>query len=129
MLNKDRVKERFETLKIESRKRLEELRSESKERLEELKVEGSQLADKVRDIINEGKARKVTIRKGDRILAEFPLVVGIGGAAAAVIMSSTLAAVAAIGALVSDVTVVVHRDTPQHSDEDAQMVEFTEVDE
>ena len=80
--------------------------------LEEIKVEGRQLIEKVRDIIEEGNARRVTIKKDDRVLLEFPLSVGFGGATAAVILSPTLAAVGALAALVTDVKVIVERDTP-----------------
>lgn len=79
--------------------------------LEEIKVEGRQLIEKVRDIIEEGNARRVTIKKDDRVLLEFPLSVGFGGATAAVILSPTLAAVGALAALVTDVKVIVERET------------------
>ena len=125
MLNKDEVKKRLAALKAGGKERLDDFRTESKERLDELKVEGSDLAGRVREIIQEGTARKITIRKGDRVLAEFPLVVGVGGAAAVVMLSSTLAAVAAIGTLVSSVEVIVHRrsDKPVK----AKTVEYEEI--
>jgi hypothetical protein len=129
MLNKDQVKKRLDALKAEGKERFEELRTEGKERFEELKVEGSGLAGKVRDIIDEGKARKITIKKGDRVLAEFPLAVGVGGAAAAVLLAPTLAAVGAIGTLVSDVEVVIHRDPDPGHGEEVRTVEYSEVDE
>ena len=122
-------KERFDSLKSESKERFNEFRSESKERLEELKVEGDQLAGKVREIIQEGKARKIIIKKGERVLAEFPLIVGVGGTTAAVVLAPTLAAVAAIGALVSDVSVVIHRHDSDANGEEVREVSFTEIDE
>jgi hypothetical protein len=77
--------------------------------LEEIKVKGSQLVDKVRELIHEGNARRVTIRKDGRILLEFPLSVGVGGATAAIMFTPVLAAVGALAALVSDVDVEVER--------------------
>ena len=80
------------------------------ERFEEIKLEGSQLVDKVKELANEGKTRRVTIIKDGRTLADFPLYLGLGGSVAAVWLMPTLAAVGAIAALVTDVTVRIERD-------------------
>lgn len=77
--------------------------------IEKLKVEGGQLVDKIKELINDSSARRVTIRKDDKTMLEVPLVVGVGGAAAAVIFAPVLAAVGAFAALVSDVDVIVER--------------------
>ncbi len=77
---------------------------------EEVKVKGNQLVDKVKEIIEEGNARKVSIRKDGRTLIEVPLSVGVGGAAAAVLFAAPLAAISAIAALVTDVDIVVERE-------------------
>lgn len=79
-------------------------------KIQEFKVKGGQVLDKVREIIEEGNARRVIIRNGDRTLLEFPLAVGVGGAAAALLLAPTLAAIGAIAALLTDVSVVVERD-------------------
>lgn len=80
------------------------------ERFEEIKLEGSQLVDKVKELVKEGKARRITIIKDGRTLAEFPLYLGLGGSAAAVVAMPYLAAIGAIAALVTDVTVRIERD-------------------
>lgn len=85
---------------------------------EELEVRGSQLVDKVRDIVEEGNARRVIVKREGRTLLEFPLSVGVGGAAAAVVLAPTLAALGAVGALVSDVKVIIER-TAKPSDKPA----------
>ena len=77
--------------------------------IDEVKVKGNQLVGKVKEIIEEGNARRVTIRKDGRTLLEFPLSVGVGGATAAVFLMPTLAAVGALAALVTDVEVIVER--------------------
>lgn len=77
--------------------------------LQEIKVKGNQLVDKVRDIIEEGNARRIIIKKDGRSVMEFPLSVGLGGAAAAILISPTLAAIGAFASLVSDVQIVVER--------------------
>jgi hypothetical protein len=76
-------------------------------RFRELKVKGNQLVEKVREIIEEGNARRVIIKKDDRILLEFPLSVGVGGTTAALLLAPQLAALGALAALVSDVHVLI----------------------
>jgi len=85
--------------------------------LQEMRVKGDQLVGKVRDIMEEGNARRVIIKKDGRTLIEFPLSVGVGGAAAALVLAPTLAALGALAALVTDVTVQIERAVPAHRDE------------
>jgi hypothetical protein len=85
-------------------------------RVQEIKVKGSQLLDRVKAIIEEGNARRVTIMKDGRTLMEFPLSVGLGGTAAALALAPTLAAVGAVAALVTDVKVIVERTPTAPSD-------------
>ena len=89
-----------------------------KVRIREFKVKGGQLVDKVREVIEEGNARRIIIKKEDRVLIEFPLSVGVGGAAAALLLAPMLAAVGAIAALVTDVHVIIE-ETDQAQAEDA----------
>lgn len=78
--------------------------------MEEIKVKGSQLVDKIKEIIEEGNARRVSIRKDGRTLLEFPLTVGVGGATAAIFFTPVFAAIGALAALVSDVEIVIERE-------------------
>jgi hypothetical protein len=64
---------------------------------ETLKGQGGQVVDEVKRLIHEGNVRRVIVRQKDRVVAEFPLTVGVVGALAA-------PAVAAIGALVALLT-------------------------
>lgn len=77
--------------------------------MEEMKVAAGQLVDRVKDLIKEGRTRRVTIKKGSHIYMEIPLTVGIGGAMATIWLAPVLAAVGAIAALVSEVELVVER--------------------
>ena len=90
----------------------------SKVTVEEIKIRSNQLVDKVRELIHEGNARRVTIRKDDRTLLEFPLSLGVGGAAAAIMFTPVLAAVGALAALVSDVDVIVERSVDAEIEDD-----------
>ena len=79
--------------------------SEEKKR-EEYKVNGEDLMEKIKAIIREGNARKVTIiGKDDKEILSFPLTVGVVGIALAPIF----AAVATITALATECTIVIER--------------------
>ncbi len=77
--------------------------------MDEMKVKGNQLVGKVKEMIEEGNVRRVTIKKDGRTLLELPLSIGVGGATAAVFLMPTLAAIGALAALVTDVDVIVER--------------------
>lgn len=85
--------------------------------LEEIRIKGNQLVDRVREVVEEGNARRILVKKDGKTVMEFPLSVGVGGAAAAILLSPTLAAIGAFASLASDIHVVVERygtsvDTP-----------------
>lgn len=75
---------------------------------ESFKVSGGEILDRVRQLVHEGNVRRVRIRQGDRIVAEFPLTIGIVGAA----LAPVLAAIGAIAALATECTIEVERTTP-----------------
>ncbi len=85
-------------------------REKAAETFQEIKLAGNQLVDKLRELVEEGNVRRIVLKKDDRVLFELPLTVGVGAGAAAVLVSPMLAAVGAVAALVSDVTLVVERD-------------------
>ena len=75
-------------------------------RTEEFRVDGDELLAKVRQLIHEGNIRKVIIKNEEgRTIVEFPLTIGVIGAA----LLPVLAAVGAIAALATDCTIVVER--------------------
>ncbi len=85
-----------------------------------IKVKGSQLKEKVKEIIEEGTARRVIIQKDGRTLLELPLSVGLGGAAAAILIHAPLTAVGAIAALVTDVQIIVERVDPTSTPDETE---------
>jgi hypothetical protein len=91
--------------------------------MEEIKVKGNQLVDKVRDIIEEGNARRIIIKKDEKTVLELPLTVGVGGVTAAILFAPVLAAVGAFAALVSDVHVIIERETEVTESEEQEEVE------
>jgi phage terminase large subunit-like protein len=72
---------------------------------ESFKAAGQQLVDAVKKLIHEGNVRRVIIKHGDHVIAEFPLTVGVIGA----VLAPVLAAVAAIAAATQECTVEVER--------------------
>ncbi|MDQ2886508.1 MAG: DUF4342 domain-containing protein [Chloroflexota bacterium] len=72
---------------------------------EEIHVQGTDLADKVKEIIHEGNARRIIIRQGEHVVLELPLTVGVIGT----LLAPWLAAVGAVGALVANCTIEVIR--------------------
>lgn len=69
----------------------------------DLEARGGQVIDVIRGLIHEGNARKVYVKQGGHIVAEFPLTFGVIGTAVA----PALAAFGAISALVTDCTIEV----------------------
>lgn len=82
---------------------------------EEFKISGHKLIEKVKEFIHEGNIRRIIIKneKGQTLI-EIPLTLGIVGAALAPI----LAAVGAIAALVTKMTVVVVKIKDEEDDKD-----------
>ena len=80
--------------------------SESKFHTEEFSVNGEEILAKVKQLIREGNIRRVIIKdKTGRILVEFPLTVGVVGAA----MAPMLVALGAVAALLTEATIVVEK--------------------
>ncbi|HSF99618.1 MAG TPA: DUF4342 domain-containing protein [Vicinamibacterales bacterium] len=80
---------------------------------ESFETHGTRVVDKVKELIKEGNIRRIRIRQRERVVAEFPLTVGVVGA----VFAPVLAAIGAITALVTDCTLEVEREA--HDDERA----------
>ena len=73
---------------------------------ERYKVAGEKLLSKVKELLQEGNIRRITIKNDDdRTLIEIPLTIGVVGAA----IFPVWAAVGAIAALVTDCSIEVER--------------------
>ena len=69
-------------------------------------MNGEEILAKVKQLIREGNIRRVIIKdKSGRVLVEFPLTVGVVGAA----LAPALVAIGAVAALVSEATIVVEK--------------------
>jgi len=75
---------------------------------ETVRAQGGQVVDELRRLIHEGNVRRVVVKQKERVVAEFPLTVGVVGAVAA----PMLAAVGALVALLADCRIDVEREGP-----------------
>jgi hypothetical protein len=77
---------------------------------ETITAQGEALLKKVKEIVEEGNVRKITIHdKTGKELASFPLTIGVVGA----LFAPILAAIGAIVALVGECTITVERENKQ----------------
>jgi len=76
---------------------------------EKFTVEGSQLVEKVKQLIHQGNVRRVRLLHKGRPLIDIPLTVGIPVAVATTLATPVLAALGAIAALVTECTIEVER--------------------
>jgi len=76
---------------------------------EKFTVSGSQLVDKVKQLIHEGNIRKVRLLHEGRTIIEIPLSIGAPAVAVGILTAPVLAALAAFAALVTECTIEVER--------------------
>lgn len=78
---------------------------------EELELKGSELVDRVKELIEEGNVRHLIIRNADnRILLQVPLTAGVAVGGALTIVAPVLAALGAMAALLVRVKIEVIRE-------------------
>jgi hypothetical protein len=76
---------------------------------EKFTVSGSQLVEKVKQLIHEGNIRRVRVLHEGRTVLEIPLSVGAPAAAIGIMVAPVLAALGAFAALVTECTIEVER--------------------
>jgi len=81
--------------------------SEKKTRTEEFRVNGSEIIEKIKEIIKEGNARRIIFKTEEgKVFMEIPLTVGVVGT----LIAPLWAAIGAIAALASNLTIVVEKE-------------------
>lgn len=76
-------------------------------RTEEFKVSGESVMKRIKELISEGNIRRITVKnKEGKVIAEFPLTVGVIGT----VVLPAVAAIGAIVALVSECTISVEKE-------------------
>jgi hypothetical protein len=82
------------------------MQTDAAPRTEEFRITGDELLAKAKDLIHQGNVRRLIIKNDEgRTLVEFPLTIGVIGAA----LLPVFAAIGAIAALATDCTIVVER--------------------
>ena len=76
---------------------------------EKFTVSGSQLVDKIKQLIREGNVRKVRLVHEGRTIIEIPLTIGAPVVAAGILAAPILAALGAFAALVTECTLEVEK--------------------
>jgi hypothetical protein len=81
---------------------------------EDIEVAGSELVDRIKELVKAGNVRKVILRTpDDKLLLEIPLTAGAGAGGVVVLIAPVLAALGAMAALLAKVKVqVVRTDAP-----------------
>jgi len=88
---------------------------------ETIRLQGSELLDQVKKIIHEGNARRIVIKQGDRVVAEFPLAAGVVGT----LLAPELAAIGALVAVLRDCSIEVERAVRDPGSGSSKPVDFT----
>lgn len=74
---------------------------------ENFTINGENLIKKVKELIEEGNVRRITItEKSGKELMSFPLTIGVVGA----VLAPILAAIGAVAALIGECTITVERE-------------------
>ncbi|MBA7572118.1 hypothetical protein ES708_13894 [subsurface metagenome] len=76
---------------------------------EKFTVSGSQLVEKVKQLIHEGNIRRVRVIHEGKTVFEIPLSIGAPAAAIGILAAPVLAAIGAFAALVTECTIEVEK--------------------
>lgn len=89
-------------------------------RTEEFKVSGSDVVNKIKELIKKGNIRRITIKDKDgKVFAEFPLTIGVVGT----VILPVVTAIATIIALVAECTISVEK---EDNGKDKEVIETEE---
>ena len=85
---------------------------------ERFTVSGSNLVEKVKELVHQGNVRRVRLIHEDKALIDIPLSIGAPAAAVAVLAAPLLAAIGAIAAMVTECTIEIEKveDTDENKD-------------
>ncbi|MCK4274557.1 MAG: DUF4342 domain-containing protein [Dehalococcoidales bacterium] len=77
---------------------------------ERFTVSGSQVVEKVKQLIREGNVRRVRLLHDGRTVFDIPLTIGAPVAVAGILAAPVLAAIGAFAALVTECTIEVEKE-------------------
>jgi len=76
---------------------------------EKFTISGSELVEKIKQLVHEGNIRRVRVLHEGRTVLEIPLSIGAPAAAIGILAAPLLAALGAFAALVTECTIEVER--------------------
>lgn len=76
---------------------------------EKFTISGSQLVEKIKQLVHEGNIRRVRVLHEGRTVLEIPLSIGAPAAAIGIMTAPVLAALGAFAALVTECTIEVEK--------------------
>lgn len=76
---------------------------------EKFTISGSQLVEKVKQLIREGNIRNVRVIHDGKTILEIPLTIGASAAAVTILAAPLLAALGAFAAMVTECTIEVEK--------------------
>jgi hypothetical protein len=97
--------------------------SDEKDYKEEIEVKGSELVDRVKQLIEEGNVRRLIIRKSDgEVLMEVPLTASVLAGGALLVFTPLLAALGAAAAFLAQAKIEIVRvgDKSKNDEENAK---------
>lgn len=98
----------------------DDAKEESREWTEEFKVVGEEVVATIEDLIQQATVRRIVVKRGDKELVEIPLVFGLAGIGAGIIMAPVYAALGIVGALALDCSILVVRSEKEPEPETAE---------
>jgi hypothetical protein len=88
---------------------------------ETIRLQGSELLDKLKQIVHEGNTRRIVVKQENCVVAEFPLTAGVVGA----LFAPILAAIGALVALLKDCSIEVERVARKDGPEQSKPTDLT----
>jgi hypothetical protein len=99
--------------------------SDDKQIHEEIELKGSELVDRVKQLIEEGNVRRLIIRKQDgEVLMEVPLTASVLAGGAMLVFTPVLAALGAAAAFLAQVKVEVVRTGDKLKNDDKTKIDI-----
>lgn len=91
---------------------LVKLEQDAKNQKEEFFVKGSELVEKVKELVRQGNINKIKVKQDDKVLIEIPVTAGVVGA----LLAPQLAIIGAVATLVSRSTIEIEKTSPDSDD-------------
>ena len=76
-------------------------------------LSGSDIVERAKKVLHEGNVRRVVVKNDDKVVAEFPLTVGVGVA----VLAPVVAALGAIVALATNCSIEIEKDVEDKGQE------------